>query len=91
MFVECLKVLILEVGLCILFVLLECIVVLVCKVLIKLGIDVLEGICVVWVEKVGFIIVEEMFIEVDLMVWFVGVKVFDFIVDLNIFELNRVN
>lgn len=61
------------------------------KALTKLGIDVLEGTRVARVEKSGFITAEETLIEADLMVWSAGVKVPDFIADLNIFELNRAN
>lgn len=46
---------------------------------------------VVEVDEWGLIIKDGSCIDVDLMVWVVGVKVLDFIVNMGLFEINRVN
>lgn len=46
---------------------------------------------VVEVDVKGLIIKDGGWIDVDLMVWVVGVKVLDFIIKFVFFEMNRVN
>jgi NADH dehydrogenase len=57
--------------------------------LTKLGIHVLEGTRIIKAQKEGFVTKEDVLIEADLLVWAAGVKVPDFIQNLNFFETNR--
>lgn len=80
-----------EVGECILLVLLLCILVVVYQELIKLGVCVLIKIMVISVDEKGLNIKDGEFINVDLMVWVVGIKVLDFMKDIVGLEINCIN
>ncbi|MBN7818680.1 NAD(P)/FAD-dependent oxidoreductase [Bowmanella yangjiangensis] len=57
--------------------------------LVKLGVEVLENTKVASAVENGFFTAEDKTIRADLMVWAAGVKAPDFIKQLGIFELNR--
>lgn len=59
--------------------------------LIKLGVDVLENTRVASANEQGLLTSEGVLIEANIQLWAAGVKVADFIKDLNIFELNNSN
>lgn len=59
--------------------------------LTKLGIDVLENTRVQRADDGGFLTADDRRINADLMVWSAGVKAPDFLLSLNLFELNRAN
>jgi NADH dehydrogenase len=61
------------------------------KALHKLGVDIKENTMVAEADKHGLITEDGGRIDADLMVWAAGVKAPDFIVDMNIFEVNRAN
>lgn len=88
---EVLNVMLVEVGECILFVLLLCIFGVVYNELIKLGVWVLMQIMVISVDVGGLYIKDGEYIEVDLMVWVVGIKVLDFMKEIGGFEINCIN
>lgn len=85
-----LKVVFVEVGFCLIFVLIEKVFVLVFLELCKVGVDVYLNIMIIEVVEDGLIIKDGEKIEVDLMVWVVGVKVLDFIKEFG-FEINCLN
>ena len=59
--------------------------------LIKLGVDVLENTRVASANEQGLLTSEGVLIEADIQLWAAGVKVADFIKDLDIFELTKAN
>lgn len=59
--------------------------------MIKLGVNVCMMIMVIKVEKDGLMIKDGEKIFVYIMVWVVGIKVFDFMKDIVGFEMNWIN
>lgn len=57
--------------------------------LTKLGVEVLEGTRIVSAQKEGFTTSDDNLITADLMVWAAGVKAPDFLLELDLFEVNR--
>lgn len=80
-----------ESGLCIFNVFLLRIFVLVQWWFEQIGFCVFMLMCVMFVDVNGFYYGDGLFVEVDLMVWVVGVKVFDFMQVLGGFDMNCVN
>ncbi|SFC64359.1 NAD(P)/FAD-dependent oxidoreductase [Pseudoalteromonas denitrificans] len=61
------------------------------KELMKLGVEVHENTKIASANEAGLLTSEGTLIKADLRVWAAGVKVADFIKELDIFELNRAN